>query len=244
MENTLKKWVDEKKKLHFTLIDPEKQKPEEAGELALKAESFGTNAIMVGGSTIEGTIVDDTVKAIKNSSSLPTILFPSTAKGVSPNSDYIFWMMLLNSMDRRFLIGEQMKAAIPLSTSNIKPIPMGYIVISTSSKPTEVEKVGQVDKIGVGDIEKALSYALTAEYYGMHCIYLEAGSGAQNPVPVAMIAMIKDKISIPLIVGGGIRDPDTAKKIADAGADIIVTGTIAENDPEKLGEIIKAINPR
>ncbi|MFH1126184.1 MAG: phosphoglycerol geranylgeranyltransferase, partial [Candidatus Altiarchaeota archaeon] len=157
------------------------------------------------------------------------------------SADFVFWMMLMNSNNRRFLVGEQMKAAIPLSKSRIKPIPMGYVVVSTSSKPTAVEKVGEVDKIGVKDFEKAISYALTAQYYGMECVYLEAGSGAEKPIPEEMIKKVKAALDIPVIVGGGIRDAETAKRKVKAGADVIVTGTIAEKNPKIVEEIILAI---
>jgi phosphoglycerol geranylgeranyltransferase len=197
---------------------------------------------MVGGSTTGGKIVDETVRAIKKVCGLPVILFPSTAAGFSPSANYIFWMMLLNSMNRRFLVGEQVKAALPLSRSGVKPIPMGYIVVSTSGSPTAVEVVGEVDRIAESYVEKAVAYALTAEYYGMGCVYLEAGSGAEKPVPDEMIRAVKNALSIPLIVGGGIRDAETAGKKIKAGADVIVTGTIAEKgDLGTHAEIIREI---
>jgi len=237
----IKELIASKGKLHFTLIDPEKQKPEEAGRLARLVESYGSDALMVGGSTIEGTVVDDTVRAVKKACRLPVILFPSTARGVSPNADFIFWMMLMNSNNRRFLVGEQVKAALPLSKTKLKPIGMGYIVISTSSKPTAVEVVGEVDRITERDIEKAVSYALAAQYFGMECVYLEAGSGAEKPITDELIRSVKKALNIPVIVGGGIRSPEVAKQKAAAGADVIVTGTIAERNPEIVKEIIKAI---
>jgi phosphoglycerol geranylgeranyltransferase len=237
----IKELIASKGKLHFTLIDPEKQKPEEAGRLARLVESYGSDALMVGGSTIEGTVVDDTVRAVKKACRLPVILFPSTARGVSPNADFIFWMMLMNSNNRRFLVGEQVKAALPLSKTKLKPIGMGYIVISTSSKPTAVEVVGEVDRITERDIEKAVSYALTAQYFGMECVYLEAGSGAEKPITDELIRSVKKALNIPVIVGGGIRSPEVARQKAAAGADVIVTGTIAERNPEIVKEIIKAI---
>lgn len=234
-------WVGRKGRLHFTLIDPDKQNPKEAGGLARTCASYGTDAIMVGGSTTGGSVVDETVREIKGSCRLPVILFPSTAAGVSRNADYIFWMMLLNSNNRRFLVGEQFKAAIPLSKTKVKAIPMGYIVVSTSSTPTAVERVGVVDKISESDVEKAVAYALTAQYFGMQCVYLEAGSGAEKPVPDVMVKKVKQALDIPLIVGGGIRDAETAKKKIKAGADVIVTGTIAEKNPKVVEEIIKAV---
>ncbi|MFH1788573.1 MAG: geranylgeranylglyceryl/heptaprenylglyceryl phosphate synthase, partial [Candidatus Altiarchaeota archaeon] len=238
MENTILKWVNSKGSLHFTLIDPEKQKPTEALKLAAIAQKSGSDAIMVGGSTIAGKIVDDTVEALTDVLQIPVILFPSGAGGFSRHADYLFFMSLLNSKDPRFLAGEQVKAAPIIAKTKVKTIPVGYIVVSTSRKPTAVERVGKVDRIKEKDTDKAVAYALTAQYYGMHCVYLEAGSGAEKPVPDKMVAAVKKAIDIPLIVGGGIRDPKTARKKIVAGADVIVTGTIAEKNVNALAKII------
>ncbi|MFH1835504.1 MAG: geranylgeranylglyceryl/heptaprenylglyceryl phosphate synthase [Methanobacteriota archaeon] len=241
MENVIQSWVEERGKLHFTLIDPEKQKPEEALESAVFAEKYGSDAIMVGGSTVDGVAVDETCRILKEGVSIPIILFPSSAKGVSKHADYLFFMSLLNSRDPQFIIGEQVKAAPHIPQIGLKTIPMGYIVISTSSSPTAVEVVGKVDRISESDSQKAVSYALTAQYLGMHCVYLEAGSGAEKPVSDAMINSVKKSISVPLIVGGGICNPQTAKQKVDAGADVIVTGNIAEEDRSVLSSIIKTV---
>ena len=194
-----------------------------------------------------GSLVDETVRSIKDACSLPVILFPATASGVSPRADYIFWMMLMNSSNRRFLVGEQAKAAVPLSKTKILPISMGYIVVSTSSRPTAVERVGEVERISEDDVDKAVSYALTAQYFGMECVYLEAGSGAEKPVSDAMVRAVRKALSVPIIVGGGIRDAGTARTKVAAGADIIVTGTVVERNPEIVRDIIRAVkekNPR
>jgi len=114
--------------------------------------------------------------------------------------------MLMNSTDRRFLLGEQIKATPELRHWNVKPIAMGYIVVSMSKTPTTVEKIAHLDRIGETDIEKAVNYALTAKYLNLQCIYLEAGSGAEKPIPEEMIKKVKKETNLPLIVGGGIRD--------------------------------------
>lgn len=239
--SVLSVWKADKGILHFTLIDPDKQEPKQAGMLAASAEEAGCDAIMVGGSTAGSEITDKCVREIKGKSGLPVILFPSTAGGVSPAADYLFFMMLMNSRNPRFLTGEQAKAAPHLEKMGVQPISMGYIVVSTSSEPTTVEKVGEVERIMPDETEKALGYALTAKYYGMSCIYLEAGSGAEKPVTTEMISLVKEKTGITLIVGGGIRTPVQAREAVQAGADIIVTGTIAEKDPEALKSIIREL---
>ena len=233
--------LKQKGRLHFTLIDPDRQPADKAGGMAALAQDCGSDAIMVGGSTAGHAVTDAVVRAVNARCTLPTILFPSTAAGLSPGADYIFWMMLMNSRNRRFLVGEQMKAAPLLKKIGVKPIPMGYIVISTSARPTTVERVGEVDRIGPTDMGKAVAYALTAEYYGMDCVYLEAGSGADMPVPPDMISAVKKALTVPLIVGGGIRDAAAAMEASAAGADVIVTGTIVEREPGRLREIVASI---
>lgn len=238
--NLIESWIKERGKLHFTLIDPDKQSPEKAGELASRVESWGSDAIMVGGSTIVGDPVDATCKAIKKEAKIPVILFPSSARAVSGYADYIFFMSCLNSTRRKLIIGEQVRGALLVEKLGITPISMGYILINTG-KTTTVEKVAKPDVIRENDVEKAMAYALTTQYLGMDCVYLEAGSGAEKPVPVQMIVEIRKKLSIPIILGGGIRTRDLVKERIDAGADIIVTGTIAERNRDVAKEIIETV---
>ncbi len=238
----IKELLKKEKKLHFTLIDPENQSPKEAGQRAEICYEYGTNAIMIGGSTVDDReLVYRTVESIKRSVDIPTILFPNSSRAVSENADYIFFMMLMNSIDRRFLIEEQIKGASLINEWNIKPISMGYIVISTSRKPTMVERVCNLDRIEGNEIQKAINYALTAQYLNMQCIYLEAGSGAEKPVPNEMISAVRAEIEIPIIVGGGIGDGKTAREKTRAGADVIVNGTATEEDCSKIKEIIESI---
>lgn len=231
-----------KRALHFTLIDPEDQSIEDAGKRAKICESYGTDAIMVGGSTIkESKIVDETIKEIKENCSLPVILFPNASTSISQYADYIFFMSMLNSKERKYLVEEQLKGALLVKKFNIKVISMAYIVISTSVLKTEVEKASQLDIIKSYDIKKALNYALLAKYLGFTCIYLEAGSGAEHPIANEMIYEIKKEVRIPIIVGGGIRNGRIAREKVKAGADVIVTGTLIEENLEKVKEIIRAI---
>ncbi|MFH1722349.1 MAG: geranylgeranylglyceryl/heptaprenylglyceryl phosphate synthase [Candidatus Altiarchaeota archaeon] len=241
MENVIEGWLVGGKRLHFTLIDPDKQSPKEASEMAEASESFGSNALMIGGSTADAKTVNEVTKAIKESVNIPVILFPGSAEGVSPYADYIFFMSCLNSTKRRFLVSEQVKGAPLVKKAGIAIIPLGYILISTSDEPTTVEKVAEPDPIGPNDLDKAVAYALTAQYFGMHTVYLEAGSGAKNPIPPEMIKKVKEALDIPLIVGGGIHDPQSAKAAVEAGADVIVNGTTAEKDMENHREIVKAV---
>ena len=233
------------KKLHFALLDPDKQTPNKAGEIAKKAEIAGSSAIMVGGSTIlSQEQVDDCVKAIKKHSKLPVILFPSGAKYLSKYADGVFFMSLLNSRNLDFVIREHVKGAPFVKYSGIEPISMGYVIVEPGMT---AGKVGEVDLIGKEDIKTAVGYALSAQYLGMDFFYLEAGSGAPEPISNEMISAVKSAIDIPLLVGGGIRRPLVASQKAKAGADIVVTGTKLEEDKHvkrTLADLIKALEEK
>ncbi len=228
-------------RLHFSLIDPDKQSPEEAGKMAYLCEKYGTDAIMVGGSTVDRKMVYDTIEEIKKNCSLPVIIFPNSADVLVENADYVLFMEFMNSLKYEHIKGEQLKGGIKVKKLGIKPIATGYIVISTSKIPTTVEQKTVLDRIGENDIEKAVQYSAYAECIGMDCVYLDAGSNAEKPVPDRMIQEIRKIVDLPLIIGGGIRNPEEAKRKIEAGANVIVTGSLVEEKIEKLKDIIKAI---
>lgn len=226
--------------LHMALIDPDKQPPEVAGEIARRMRDAGTDAVMIGGSTgVTSENLGKTARAIKECSGLPTIYFPGGPEAMSPEVDSIFFMSLMNSTDLKWVIGAQVYAAPYIKKLNIETLPMGYIIIEPGMK---VGEVGKADPIKHDEIDKAVSYALACQMYGMDFAYLEAGSGAGTPVPPEMISAVKTAIDIPLIIGGGIRTPEAAEAARKAGADIIVTGTFIEqcDDNERLKAVVKA----
>ncbi len=234
--------LSKKKKLHFSLLDPDKQKKEDAGKIAKIVTDIGSSAIMVGGSTVSSqSQVDETVKEIKKNSDLPVILFPSGAKFLSKYADAVFFMSLLNSKNLNFVIREHVKGAKFIKKSGLEPISMGYVIVEPGMT---VGRVGEADLIKKDDTESATGYALAAQYLGMNFFYLEAGSGAHYPISNELISAVKQYTDIPILVGGGIRDSHTAKEKAEAGADIIITGTALEKEKnlkKAISEIIDAI---
>jgi phosphoglycerol geranylgeranyltransferase len=223
--------------LHFTLIDPDSalaQKPEKMNQL----EGIPTDAILIGGSTqIAGAALDNLVKSIKKMTELPVILFPGDVGGISTYADAIFFMSLLNSRNPYFITKAQALGAFQVKRAEIQPLPMAYLVV----EPGETAGyIGEADPLPRHKPTIAASYALAAQYMGMRFVYLEAGSGAPEPVPVPMIRYVKKAVDIPVIVGGGIRTKEQAAERA-AAADIIVTGTIAEKDLTQLREIVVAV---
>ena len=230
------------KTLHLTLIDPDKQSPEKAAEIARASYEGGTDGIMVGGSVgISSLNLDATIEAMKKVVKLPVILFPGDITGISSKADAIFFMSLLNSRNTYYLIGAQMLGAPIVKRLGIEAIPMGYIVVEPGCA---VGFVADAKLIPRDNPKLACAYALAAQYLGMKLVYLEAGSGAKEHVPEEMIAQVKKSIDIPLIVGGGIKTGEDARRVAKAGADIIVTGTViekAENVRKKVEEITSSL---
>jgi phosphoglycerol geranylgeranyltransferase len=197
---------------------------------------------MIGGSSpFSRKLLDASVRTVKRAVRLPVILFPSEAAAVSRHADAVFFMSLLNAEDPRVLIREQVRAAPFISRTGLETISMAYLVVGMSRRPTSIERRVKLDRIGPAGTAKAAAYALAARFLGFGCLYLEAGSGADRPVPAGMIRAARKAFPGPLFVGGGIRGPRQAERIASAGADVIVTGTIIERDVDKIGPIIRAV---
>ena len=230
--------------IHITLLDlcpPEKLTPQSAARVALEAESCQTAAIMIGGSSLVLTShLDSIAKAVKAVVKIPIILFPNNVTGISRHADAIWFMSLLNSSDPYFLMGAPVLGAPIIRKFGLEPIPLGYIVIGQASS---VGVIGRVSPIPYDKPELVAAHALAAQFFGMRFVYLEAGSGAKQPVPDDMIRTVKSLIDIPLIVGGGIRTGEQAKRVVRAGADVVVTGTVVEESEVKyiIRELVEHI---
>ncbi len=231
VEKYLLERIREEGAIHITLIDPEKVTVSSASCIARRVETYRTTAIMVGGSTSTSTShLDNVIKAIKHTVKLPIILFPNNITGISKHADAIWFMSLLNSVDPYFLIGAQVLGAPMIKKYNLEALPLGYIIVGEGGT---AGIVGRAVPIPYSKPELAAIHALAAQYFGMRFVYLEAGSGASQPVPSAMIRAVKGTIEVPLIVGGGIRSSEQARIAVAAGADILVTGNIVEETAAK-----------
>jgi len=216
---------------HLTLIDPDSQSPGQAGAMALAAARGGTDAIMVGGSVgAAGILLHETEQEIKEKTDLPVILFPSSVAGLCENADAVFFMSLLNSRSPAYIVENQALGAPLILRYGLEAIPMAYIIIEPGGT---VGFVGDARLIPRRKPELAAAYALAAKFMGMRLVYLEAGSGADTPVPVGMVSLVKKLLGdVLLIVGGGIRSGDAAAELVAAGADLIVTGTGVEKSQD------------
>lgn len=236
--------INKARAIHMTLIDPEKTTISTASEIAHEAESSKTTAIMIGGSTIVSTsYLDKIVKAVKRTVEIPVILFPNNITGISKYADAIWFMSLLNSSDAYFIAGAQVLSAPIVRKYGLEVIPLGYIIVGEGGA---VGVVGRACPIPYNKPELASAHALAAQYLGMRFVYLEAGSGARHPVPSEMIKTVKELVRIPLIVGGGIKTGEQVREAVNAGADIIVTGTVVEEYKveDKISELVKNVKSR
>jgi len=227
--------------VHMTLIDPEKSPGERAAEVAGAAVDLGSDAIMLGGSTgISPERMGEAAKAVKRVVKVPTIIFPEGPGSLSSEADAVYFMSLLNSRSLDFVIRSQARAAPYIRRLGLETIPLGYIVVAPGMR---VGEVGQVDALARDDLAGAEGYALAAEFLGMRLVYLEAGSGAPEPVPPEMVRAVRAQLTIPLIVGGGIRSGRNAAALLGAGAQLLVTGSVTEEQGVGAGfrEILREV---
>ncbi|MCS7126256.1 MAG: geranylgeranylglyceryl/heptaprenylglyceryl phosphate synthase [Aigarchaeota archaeon] len=225
--------------IHMTLLDPENISIERATQIAKIVEAEGSSAIMVGGSTVASqNEMDEFVISLKKNVKIPIIIFPNNVQALTKHADAVWYMSLLNSLEWYYIIGAQMQAAPFIKKHNIETIPMAYIVFRAD---TAVSAIGRVLPIPENHPEVVAAYALAAQYLGFRFVYLEAGSGAPQPIPSKVIKTIRSSIEIPLVVGGGIRSVEQINEVIKAGADIIVTGTLAEEDLNQLKRLINIV---
>ena len=215
------------KKLLAVLIDPDKfDAPAAPG--FFKSLPSETTHIFVGGSTVEKGLTEAAVKAIRTETDLPLVLFPGDASQIAANADGILFLSLISGRNPEYLIGQQVKSVPQLKLSGLEIIPTGYLLID-GGKETAVQRVTQTLPLPQQELELIVSTSLAGEYSGKQLVYLEAGSGAAHPIGREVISAVKAAISIPLIVGGGIRTPEQLQAAFDSGADMVVMGTVFEN---------------
>ncbi|MEW5840500.1 geranylgeranylglyceryl/heptaprenylglyceryl phosphate synthase [Nitrososphaera sp.] len=231
-------------KKHGTICLPliDSENSTDAASIARKVEEVGASGILVGGSSATDQMeLAKVVAEIKDSVRIPVILFPGNVTGVSPRADAILFSSLLNSEDPYFITGAQALGAPAVKKHGIEPLPTAYVIVGEG---TAAWFVGRARAIPFHKPNLAVMYSLAAQYMGMRYVYLEAGSGASQNVPPEMVAAVRKYYQGTLIVGGGIKTPETAGAVARAGADIVVVGTMIEKDGEwqqKLSAMIRSM---
>lgn len=221
--------ISEKAAAHLILIDPDKINNEKLADYLSICEESGVDGFLIGGSLILNNGFEDFIKNVKKNTNLPVIIFPGSINQISPYADAILFLSVISGRNPEHLIGKHVLAAPFVRESNLEVIPVGYILVESGTLTTAQYMDGS-SPIPRDKHEIAAATALAAEYLGMKFVYLEAGSGARNTIPCNMIKKVSEYCSLPIIVGGGIKDPLEAREKIESGAKIIVTGNYFENE--------------
>jgi len=221
--------TDQGKKQLALLIDPDKLQNKDIERIAGNASRSQVDYFFVGGSLLVNNELDQCIMTLKSNSEIPVLLFPGNNMQLSWKADAILFLSLISGRNAEMLIGRHVIAAPYLKLSPLEVISCGYILVE-SGKSTAVQYMSNTMPIPSDKLDIAICTAMAGEMLGLKLIYLEAGSGAQQSVPVDMISQVKQNINIPLIVGGGLRTPEKVREAVVAGADIVVVGTALEQN--------------
>lgn len=221
------------------LIDPDKIKNQKSlGNLLDICEKYTVDFIFIGGSLLVNDTLNETVSYVKKNSEIPVILFPGSNLHIDKKADAILFLSLISGRNPDLLIGQHVSAAPILKKSNLEVLSTGYILVGNDANTT-VAHISQTFPIPTQKSEIAVCTAIAGELLGMKLIYLDAGSGAKEEVPQAMILQVQKSINIPLIVGGGINTKAKAAMAFQSGADMLVLGTAVEKQAGFISEVAK-----
>jgi len=229
------------RKSFAVLVDPDKVDAGMVDTLSTLATDAGVDYILVGGSLVVTHHLDQVVKQFKQASDIPVILFPGSPSQLSPYADALLYLSLISGRNPELLIGQHVISAPAVRKSGLEIIPTGYIVLDGGA-PTTVSYISNANPIPSDKNEIAVCTAMAGEMLGLKLIYMDAGSGARKPIHEDMIAAVSRQVDIPLIIGGGITDPEKAYLNCKAGADLIVVGNAIEKDPSLIREMSAAIH--
>lgn len=228
-------------KAFAVLIDPDKLSSESLLETIQLAKQANVDYLFVGGSLVVTDTLDKVVAAIKANCSIPVVLFPGSPDQITPKADALLYLSLISGRNPELLIGQHVISAPFVRQSGLEIIPVGYMLIDGGT-PTTVSYISNTNPIPSNKNDIASCTAMAGEMLGLKVIYMDAGSGAQRAIPTIMISQVAKYVQIPIIVGGGITNPEKAKENCLAGADIIVVGNAIEKDPALISQMAAAIH--
>ncbi len=230
--------IQENKRQLAILIDPEKISIQQLPSFINKVNTSIATHIFVGGSTDEHNKTQSLVKAIKQLTSLPILLFPGDYTHLTNQADGLLFLSLISGRNPEYLIEQQVQSIPMLKKMDLEIIPTGYILIDGGTE-TAVQRVSNTKPMCQNNINLIVNTALAGEYSGKKLIYLEAGSGATEAVEPNIIKSVKTELNIPLLVGGGIRTKQQLEDAYSAGADLVVVGTAFEKDESFFDDLKK-----
>jgi phosphoglycerol geranylgeranyltransferase len=223
------------------LVDPDKVTPDKTDELTKLAVDAGVDYLLIGGSLVISNRLDEVVQQVKKNCDIPVILFPGSPSQISPFADALLYLSLISGRNPELLIGQHVISAPFVKQSGLEIISTGYMVVDGGA-PTTVSYISNASPIPADKNEIAMCTAMAGEMLGMKLIYMDAGSGARRPITESMIEAVAHVIEVPLVIGGGITDPEKAYRNCKSGADLIVIGNAIEKDSSLIREMSAAIH--
>jgi len=211
----------------LVLLDPDRLPAEELAGLAEKCVQSDVDAILVGSSLLLSLRFQEALEKIKKRVQLPLIIFPGNMSQISRHADAILYLSLISGRTSQHLIEQQVRAAPLIREIGIEPISTGYMLVD-SGRLTSVQYMSGSLPLPRDKPDIAQAHALAAQYLGMKLLFMDSGSGAQHTVPNEMIQAVDAYVTLPLVVGGGIREPEVAQEKVRAGADFVVVGNAFE----------------
>lgn len=227
------------KKLFALLIDPDHHRAEEIIPAIDRAVESGVDLFFVGGSLLVNDSLAQCVKLVKQRTNKPVVLFPGDQLQVDAQADALLLLSVISGRNPEMLIGRHVLAAPRLKASGLELISTGYMLID-SGRPTTASYMSGTMPIPHNKPDIAACTAMAGEQLGLKCIFMDGGSGAQNPVSDEMIRAVRSSIDLPLIIGGGLRSPEAVRAKFEAGANVVVVGNAIEKDPALMADLVRA----
>lgn len=224
------------------LIDPDSIENEtQLVNICQRSNDASVDFILVGGSLITNGFFDTCIQIIKLHTQIPVVLFPGNIMQVSKDADAILLLSLISGRNPDLLIGKHVLAAPMLKQSGLEIIPTGYMLID-GGNITSVSYMSNTTPIPAEKHSIAACTAMAGEMLGLQVTYMDAGSGAQHPISTKIISAVRESVSGPIFIGGGIKTPEGAIAACNAGADVVVVGNAFEKEPELINQIAKAVH--
>ncbi len=239
-QHIIKKSAEGKKQFAI-LIDPDKENEDSLETLCEFANQYKVDYLFVGGSLLTQDCLSDCIEVIKLHTEIPVVLFPGDNLQINSHADAILFLSLISGRNPDLLIGKHVISAPILKDAGLEIIPTGYMLIDGGT-PSSVSYMSNTTPIPANKRDIAVCTAMAGEMLGLKLIFMDAGSGALNPVSEAVVSAVKKSIDIPLIIGGGVKSAEKASALFDAGADVVVVGNAIEGNKELIGEIAAVIH--